>query len=149
MIATFPHYKHREPMDVLRTSVVIALLLSPVLVKLHLDQRQRQSVTGEYESSKASILSKIDSAVKHQDTDTLTRISERYAGYVSDGSFQSAIREAWAKVGAREAELELAVSRHLDLLRDQEESSLGVDPLKPQIPPAKQVVEQPLSRLPE
>ena len=149
MIATFPHYGYREPMDVLRTSIAIALLLSPALVKLHLDQRQRQAVTGEFESSRASIFSMIDTAVERQDVGTLTRIDDKYADYVSDGSFQTAIREAWAKVAAREAELELAVSRHLDLLRDQEESSLGVDPLKPQIPPDKQVVEQPLSRLPE
>lgn len=148
MIASFPPYGHREPMDVFKTSVAIALIFTPVLVKFHLDHRQQQAVTGEYESSKSSILSMIDVAADQQDLKTLTRINDKYGRCVSDGSFQSAIRDAWAKVAAHEAELELDVSRHLDLMRHQEESSLGVDLLKPQISPEAKGGEQPLSRLP-
>jgi len=128
--------------------IVIALIFSVVLFKLHLAHYQRQSIASEFQSSRAFILSKIDSAIDRQDIETLTHIHKKYAGCVSDRTFRSSIREALAQVSAREAALELAVSRHLDLIRHQEESPLRPDPRKPQIPPERQLEYQALSQLP-
>ncbi|MES2661339.1 MAG: hypothetical protein V4689_22150 [Verrucomicrobiota bacterium] len=148
MTATHPPYKPQRALGIVPTSIAIALILSPAFIKLGIDQRKRAAIENQFESRRSLIFSRIDSAVARQDLETLTRINDRYAGSVSDGTFRSAIREAMAKVTAREAELELAISRHLDLIRDQEQSPLRPDPLKPQIPSGKQVEEQPLSKLP-
>lgn len=146
MIATHPPYKPRAPIGIVKMSMAIALLLSPFFVKLHLEQRQRNSIAVEYRSSRSTIFSKIDSAVEDQDLDALIRINDKYTRCVSDGTFRAAIRDAIAKVSAREAELELAVSRHLDLLRHQEESTVRFDPLERV---TERPAEQQLSELPK
>jgi hypothetical protein len=132
----------------LHASVAITLILSPALLKIGLEQRKRQTLEGEFESKRSQIFSRIDLAVDRQDLETLTRINRKYAGSVSDNNFQTAIREAMAKVTAHEAQLELIVSRHLDLLRHQEETPPVYDPKKPQLSAEKKVEEQPLSKLP-
>lgn len=148
MIATHPPYKPQRPLGIVPTSIAIALILSPALVKLGMDQRKRVAIENDYESRRSLILSRIDTAMERDDLDTLNRINNKYAASVSDGTFRSAIREALAKVTAREAELELAIARHLDLIRNQEQSPLRPDPLKPQVPAGNQNQDQPLSRLP-
>ena len=148
MTATLPPYKPQRPLGILPASIAISLLFTPALLKIGMDLREHFSLAGEFESRRTLILSRIDSAVDNQDLKTLNRINSKYGGCVTDGTFQSAIREALAKVTAREAEMELAVSRHLDLVRHQEESSPTFDPEKPQLPADKQPVDQPLSRLP-
>jgi hypothetical protein len=148
MTATHPISKPRRLPNIVHLSIAIVLLLSSALFNIGVEERQKHTIADEFESKRSLILSRIDNAVDRQDLDTLTRINNKYSGCVSDGTFQSAIREALAKVTAREAALELAVSRHLDLLRHQEESLPNYDTMKPQIPAAKQVAEQPLSKLP-
>ncbi|MEO5914134.1 MAG: hypothetical protein ABIS50_07875 [Luteolibacter sp.] len=148
MIATLPPYKPHRALGLLPASVAIALVLSPVVIKLGMDQRERVARAGEYQSKRSLILSRIETAANRHDLETLTRLNEKYANCVSDGTFRSAIREAMAKVGAREAELELAVSRHLDLIRNQEELPLHSNPPKQQNSAEKPVEDQPLSKLP-
>lgn len=132
----------------MHASIAITLLLTPALLKMGIEQRKQQTIAVEFESRRSLIFSRIDNAVDRQDLETLTRINRKYAGKVSDSTFQAAIREAMAKVTAHEAQLELVVSRHLDLLRHQEETPPIYDSKKPQISAEKKVEEQPLSKLP-
>ena len=148
MTATIPPYKQRTPVGTVQVFIVISLIFSVLLFKLHLAYRERQAIASEFQSSRAFILSKIDSATARQDIETLTSINSKYAGSVSDSTFHSSIRQAFAQVSAREAALELAVSRHLDLLRHQEESRFRPNPRKPQVPSDGKPGDQPLSELP-
>lgn len=148
MIATLPPCKPPRSLILVQGSVAILLLLSPVFVKLRMERQHRASIAGEYLSSRSSIFSSIEEAVESQDFDTLTEINNRYAGYVSDGTFSATIREALATVAAREAALELAVSKHLDLLRHQEECTLPPFPIRSQTTREKRGGEQELSKLP-
>ena len=148
MIATHSSYKSRRLPDIIHVSIAIVLLFSSALFKIGFEQRQKETIAGEFELKRSRILSRIESAVDRQDLETLTRINNRYSSCVSDGTFQSTIREALAKVTAHEAQLELVVSRHLDLLRHQEESQLSIEPEKSQATAGKKVQDQPLSKLP-
>ena len=132
----------------IHVSIAIVLLFSSALFKIGFEQRQKETIAGEFELKRSRILSRIENAVDKQDLETLNRINNKYSGCVSDGTFQSAIREALAKVTAREAQLELVVSRHLDLLRHQEESHLNLEPQKSQDSAGIKVQDQPLSKLP-
>ncbi len=148
MIATVPNYKPRRSIILVQCSVALLLLLSPVLVRHQLDLVRRASVTGEFQSSRSSILSSIDRAAERQDFDTLKEINDKYARYVSDGTFRSALDRALAKVAAQEAALELRVSKHLDVLRNQEEAPDWPLPQPAQIAQERNVEEQTLSKLP-
>ena len=132
----------------IHVSIAIVLLFSSALFKIGFEHRQKETIAGEFEMKRSRILSRIENAVDKQDLETLNRINNKYSGCVSDGTFQSAIREALAKVTAREAQLELVVSRHLDLLRHQEESHLNLEPQKSQDSAGIKVQDQPLSKLP-
>lgn len=145
MIATVPTYKPRRSVILVPCSVGLLLLLSPVLITHQLEILRRSSVTGEYQSSRGLILTSIANAVEKQDFETLREINDKYARYVSDGTFRTAIQQALAKVAAQEAALELTVSKHLDLLRNQEEAPNW--PL-PRTPKDSEVAEQTLSKLP-
>lgn len=127
MIATLPPHHHREAPDVLGISVAIALLLSPFLLKLHLDLHRHRSLASEFQSSRESILSRIEAASARNDLDTLSHIRDRYASCVPDRDFQASLGHAIARAASREAELKLAISRHLDLARHREESWASPD----------------------
>ena len=148
MIATHPSYKSRRLPDIIHVSIAIVLLFSSALFKIGFEHRQKEVIAGEFEMKRSRILSRIENAVDRQDLETLNRINNKYSGCVSDGTFQSAIREALAKVTAHEAQLELVVSRHLDLLRHQEESPLSHDPEEGPKSAGEIVQDQPLSKLP-
>jgi hypothetical protein len=123
MIATLPSHHHREVPDALCISIAIALLLLPFLFKLHLDLHRHRSVASEFQSSRAAILSRIEAASASHDLDTLSQIRDRYAAAVPDRHFQSSLGQAIARAASHHAELELAISRHLDLARLQEETA--------------------------
>jgi len=148
MIATLPHDKPRKAMRIVHLLIAITLILTFFILKLGVDERRKSKIADEFESRRSLIMSRIDNAVDRQDLATLTRINSKYSNCVSDGTFQSAIREALAKVTAHEAQLELEVSRHLDLLRHQEESQINYDPRKNQVPVDRKLQDQPLSKLP-
>ncbi len=148
MITSLPPYKSRGSLAIAYASLAVTLLLSPALLKLGVEQRKKLSIADQFESRRALILSRINTAVDRQDLTTLTRINNKYSSSVTDGTFQASIREALAKVTAHEAQLELVVSRHLDLLRHREESPLSYDPKRPQVAADKQPPDQPLSKLP-
>ncbi len=148
MIATLPPYKPREPIGIVNASIAIALLLSPFAAKLYLEHRERMTIAGEFQSERSAIFSRIDGAVERQDLDALDRIRKKYVGCVTDEAFLTTIRRAFAQVAAREAALELAVSRHLDLLRHQEEATIDLEPFKPRTVSKKPTKEQSLSKLP-
>lgn len=148
MIATLPHDKHRKAMGITRALITVTLFLTPFMLKFGADERRKSKIADEFESRRSLIMSRIDHAVDRQDLAALTRINNKYSDCVSDGTFQSAIHEALAKVTAHEARLELVVSRHLDLLRHQEESKLDSDLSQARAPVGKQPLDQPLSKLP-
>ncbi len=124
MIATLPPHHHRKTPDVLGVSIAIALLLSLFLLKLQLDLHRHRSVAIEFQSSREAILSRIETASANNDLDALSRIRDRYASSVADREFQSSLGHAIAHAASREAELQLAISRHLDLARHLEENSI-------------------------
>lgn len=127
MIATLPRHHHREAPDLLTGGLAIALLLSPFLLKLHLDLHHNRAVATEFQQSRNSVLSRIRTASARNDLDTLNHIRDRYAALVPDPDFQMSLQHAIARAASRHAEVELAISRQLDLTRHQEES-LGTQP---------------------
>jgi hypothetical protein len=122
MIATLPPH-HRVAPDILGISVAIALLLSPFLLKLQLDLHRHRSVASEFQSSRESVLSRIEAASARNDLDTLSQIRDRYAFCVTDRDFRSSLSHAITRAASREAEFQLAISRHLDLARHKEEAA--------------------------
>lgn len=122
MLATLPPHHHREAPNVLNVCVAIALLLSPFLLKLQFDLHRHRSVASEFQSSRESILSRIEAASADNDFDALTLIRDRYASAVADRDFRSTLSHALARAASREAEFRFAISRHLDLIRHQEET---------------------------
>lgn len=135
MTATLPRYKQRNPPGAIQAMFAIALIFSPALIKPQLDRRARIAVATEYESERPLILSSIESATRRHDLDTLLRINGRYADCVVDREFKSLLHNALAKVTAREAEMQIAIAKHLDVSRHREE-------VDPPLTPAPQLVSK-------
>ena len=117
-----PPPRHSAP-NLLGFSIAVALALSPFLLKLQVDLHHRRAVASEFQSSRESILSRIEFASACDDLDTLSQIRDRYATIVPDREFRTSLNRAIARAASREAELKLTVSRHLDLDRHREETS--------------------------
>lgn len=128
MIVTLPIYRTRGPAHIFRLTIVIALFSVVFLIKVHFGVLRNCSVANEYFSSREAILSRIEAATARQDSRTLTQLRDRYGCSVRDNAFQSSLRRGLAKVAARDAELQLAMARHLDLARSSEEFT-GEPPL--------------------
>lgn len=146
MTATFPRYKQRNPPGAIQAVFAVALIFSPALIKPLLDQRARIAVASEYESERPLILSSIQSATRRHDLDTLLRIHGKYADCVVDREFKSLLQDALARVSAREAEMEIAVAKHLDVSRHREEVMIPLTPAPKTV--GKEEEKQQLSVLP-
>ncbi len=125
MIVTLPIYRTRGPAHILRLTIVIALFSAAFLIKVHLGMLRNCSVANEYFTSRETILSRIDEATARQDSRALTWLRDRYGSCVSDRALQTSLRRGLAKIAARDAELQLAISRHLDLARSSEKFAEG------------------------
>ncbi len=126
---------------------MLVFILVPAFFALHLEQRSRYSVINEFRNARGYILSKIDSAVERTDLDTLLHLDKKYASTVPDKDFKNRLHEAVARVTAKETQMELAVSRHLDLERHTQEVSIRPDLRRPQLPERDNAAQQ-LSVLP-
>lgn len=146
MTATLPRYKQRNPPGAIQAILAIALIFSPALIKAQLDHRARSAVASEYESERPLILFSIESASRRHDLDALLRINGKYADCVVDREFKSLLRGALAKVTAREAQMEIAIAKHLDVSRHREEVALPLIPGSNLL--QKEEVTQQLSVLP-
>lgn len=122
MTASLPSHHYREVPDVLAAAIAIALLLSPFLLKLHIDLHRNRVLADEFQSARASILTRIEAASANDDLETLTRIQNRYASSVADPDFRNSLDHALARVTSREAEFKLTISRLLDLSRQRQKS---------------------------
>ena len=147
MIATLPHYKSSKPLGAIQGMFAIAVILTPALIKIHFEQRTRAAQAVEYQSNRPFILSRIETAAKDHDLDTLVQLNHQYAGRVADSTLTSTLHTALAKVIARETEIELTVSKHLDMARHREEVKFPHDSL-PSKPSQQGVETQSLSVLP-
>lgn len=121
MIATLPTHKTRIPMGMVHVAVLAGLVVSPVLIHAHLHYRTRSAMAEEYRSARPAILSSIETAEANQDLESLLRIHGKYSDTVADSKFERILAEAVTKTSARVANLELTVSRQLDLTRNREE----------------------------
>jgi hypothetical protein len=146
MTATFPRYKQRNPPGAIQVMLAIALIFSPALIKTQLDHSARIAVASEYESERPLILSSIQSATRRHDLDALLRIHGRYSNCVADREFKSLLQDALARVSAREAEMEIAIAKHLDVSRHREEVNIPLTQVSK--PVSKEEEKQQLSVLP-
>lgn len=121
MTATLLRHRTRNPSGVAQTTIIIGLLLSPAFFKIYYDCAARAETISEYQTGRSFILSKVDAAVENHDVATLLHLHRKYAGCVTDTHFIGTLKEALAKASAHETELELTVSKHLDLTRHREE----------------------------
>ena len=122
MTATLLRHRPRNPLGVAQTTIIIGLLLSPVFFKVFGNYAARAATINEYQTGRSFILSKVDAAVEKNDVSTLLHLHRKYAGCVTDTNFMGELKEALAKATARETEVELTISKHLDLTRHREES---------------------------
>lgn len=128
MTATLLRHRTRNPLGVAQTTIIIGLLLSPAFFKTYYDCAARAETISEYQTGRTFILSKVDAAVENHDVATLLYLHRKYAGCVTDTHFMGILKEALAKASAHETELELTVSKHLDLMRHREEIAARNDP---------------------
>lgn len=147
MTATIQHYRPRNPLGFFQGAILITLLLSPALLKIHWDRNTKAVASSEYRTGRSFILSKIDSAVESHDVGTLLRLHGKYAGSVTDTKFEGVLQQALATASAREAQLELAVSKNLDLARHREDLGSRADAVKASSVDDKNVGQK-LSQLP-
>jgi len=134
MTSNRPPSRHRDPAGTIQGILVPVFILIPTLLGLHMEQRSRYSVIDEFREARGHILSRIETAVEHTDLDTLHDLDKKYASTVPDNDFRSRLHEAVARVTAKETQMELAASRHLDLERHTREVSIRPDPMRPQLP---------------
>ena len=126
----------------------MGLLLSPAFFKIYFDYAARSETISEYQTGRSLILSKVEAAVESHDVVTLLHLHRKYAGCVPDTHFIGILKQALAKATAHETELELTVSKHLDLMRHREEIAARNDPHQAS-PREIDIVSQPrLSLLP-
>lgn len=135
MIAPLPPYKRRTPWELVRVGILIGVILTPAIAKIHFEQRSKAQTLAEYRSTRALVLARIDAAVANYDLETLSRIHNRYVDTVQDNEFRDLINAGIAQLIARETRMELTASRNLDLSRNREEASNRTDTSRPQLPP--------------
>lgn len=123
----------RHPRGIIQIALAVTLALTPVAIKSHLDENSRAAIAREYQSSRSQVLASINAAVNSRDLTALNRIQSKYAVAVQDPEFKSALGAGMAKLSAREAEIELLISKHLDMARHKEEVSFRVNPQQPQL----------------
>ncbi|GAA5118917.1 hypothetical protein JIN84_22460 [Luteolibacter yonseiensis] len=133
MNSTPPTRESRHPRGIIQVALAAAIAITPILIKSHLDDNAQAAIAREYDSSRNEVLSRIDTAVRNHDLATLRGIESRYGGSVNDPEFKSVLNAGMAKVTARETEIELLISKHLDLVRHKEEVSFRPNPRQPQI----------------
>lgn len=133
MIDKLPQSQPRHPRGVIQIALAVAIAISPVVIKSHLEDHAKVATSQEYRSSRSQVLSRIDAAVNNHDLSTLRQIESKYANCVQDPEFHSALDAGLAKLTAREAEIALLISKHLDLARHKEEVSFRMNPMQPQI----------------
>lgn len=121
MIAKLPPHKARHPKGVIQVALILTLIVSSLAVKARVEHNARVATVSEYAASRDQVWASIDSAVANRDLNTLLRIQSRYGDCVRDSEFKSHLNSGLARLSAREAEVELAISKHLDLARHQEE----------------------------
>lgn len=148
MTATLTHYRPRNPLGAIQATIAIGVCLSVAFVKIHSDQSAKAEVVREYETGRSYIFSKIASAAENHDFRTLNQLQGKYAGSVADSNFTNVMSDALAKASARESQLELQVSKHLDLTRNREEAANRSDPAKSTGQANPQGGQQRLSMLP-
>ncbi len=149
MTATLLRHKTRNPLGVAQATIIIGLLLSPAFFKIYDDHAARAATINEYQTGRSFILSKIDAAVETNDVSTLLHLHRKYAGCVTDTNFMGVLKEALAKATARETEVELTVSKHLDLTRHREEIGSRNELVEPIKSGAEKDSQSRLSRLPD
>ena len=123
MTATVLRNRTRNPLGVAQAAIIIGLLLSPAFFKIYDDCAARAETIREYQTARSFILSKVDAAVENHDVATLLHLHRKYAGCVTDTNFMRTLTDALARASAHETELELTVSKHLDLTRHREENA--------------------------
>ena len=128
MTANLLRHRTRNPLGVAQTTIIIGLLLSPAFFKIYYDCVARSETISEYQTGRSLILSKVEAAAGNHDVVTLLHYHRKYAGCVTDTHFIGVLNQALAKATAHEAELELTVSKHLDLMRHREEIAARNDP---------------------
>ncbi|MES2439399.1 MAG: hypothetical protein V4584_10045 [Verrucomicrobiota bacterium] len=148
MIDKFHPYKSRQPRSIIQAALVIALIVSPALIKSHFEDRARTATVAEYHSARGEVFSRIGTAIANRDLSTLLGIHAKYADSVRDPEFKSLIESGIATLTAREAEVELAVSKHLDLARHKEEASIRGNPMRDQLAHEETRPMERLSQLP-
>ena len=144
MNTTLPPYKHRNPMGMTHIAALAGLVFAPIVVKAWDDLGTRRAMAAEYQSARPAVLSQIAAAEANQDLEALLRIHGKYSRSVTDGNFESILDQAIAKTSSRMADLELKVSRILDLARNREERFQRVESQREQ----EQIGDEPLSQLP-
>ena len=148
MITTFPAEKLRIPLGLTQAILIAGLVLSPALIKLQIDHHSRAQTMSEFQATRQSLFSQIEDAAADHDLDTLIAIERKYAGCVSDTRFTATLQNALARATAHKKELELTVSRHLDLARHQEETRRNSNQTRTQVSAGNQGTQQ-LSILPQ
>lgn len=133
MIAKSTPQPSRHPRGVIQVALAVAIAFTPVVIKSHLENTAKATTVREYRSSRGQVLARIDAAVKSRDLTALNQIQSKYASCVQDPEFKSRLNAGLAKLTAREAEIELIVSKHLDVARHKEEVSFRMDPMHPQL----------------
>ncbi len=121
MLSPLPTYKPGKPTVLIHATVAIAVLMVTISLKNHFNQRATAATASEYQAARSYILGKIETAAETYDIDALRRIHGKYAASVADKDFKDSLNRALAESAAREAKLELTVSKHLDMARVREE----------------------------
>lgn len=116
-----PRHRPRNPLGFSQGAILITLILLPAVLKVHSDRSNKSASLSDYQTGSAFIRTKIDSSAGNQDVATLLRLHGKYAGGVTDSKFEGALQGALGKASDREAQLELAVSKNLDVTRHREE----------------------------
>lgn len=135
MIAPLPPYKRRTPWELARVGLLIGVIFTPVVAKVHYEEKTKAEILAEYQATRSLVLARIDAAVANHDLETLTRIHNRYVDTVKDSEFRQLIEAGLATLTARETQMELTASRNLDLSRNREECSNRPDTTRPQFAP--------------
>ncbi len=133
MNSKLPPHPPGPSKGVIRAALAVALILSPLAIKAHMDQTAMEATVREYRTTRSQVLTRIDTAMADRDLSALRRIQSKYAGCVKDAVFKTRLDSSIAQLAAREALATLNVSKHLDVARHQEELSIREDPTRPQL----------------
>lgn len=132
----------------LQSCLAISFALSPAIGTMRHRQIARTATVGEYHRSEARVLANIETAARNQDMASLRRIDKKYSKVLSDPTYRVAIGSAIACVRAREARVQLTISRNLNLSRHSAEVSLRPNLQRPQLADLALASAERLSDLP-